>query len=207
MLDQQDYAELARDQAVARPTLGDQYLQAQTAIKGMVDTTLVTFAGTGDDPVQRLIRTAEERLREGRYYEARAIYRRARDLDRRNPLLYLGEGHALLAAGEYYSAAQKLSRAVELFPAIAFFKLDLRKFITEHDLLEKRRADLERRLERGEDYRFRFLLGYIEYYTGLEDYGIENLLRAAKQAPKTSGIADLPRLLTLEIPSPPARTD
>jgi hypothetical protein len=78
---------------------------------------------------------------------------------------------------------------------MACLKFDLRTFITEPDLLEKRRADLEGQLEQREDYRFRFLLGYAEYYSDLAKYGLPNLKQAAEQAPEHSGVARLHELL------------
>ena len=67
--------------------------------------------------------------------------------------------------------------------------------------LEQRIADLEERLEDREDYRYRFLLGYAEYYSGLPKYGLPNLKLAAEQAPPQSGMARLYDLLTGGIPS------
>jgi tetratricopeptide (TPR) repeat protein len=199
----------ARERAVdiravtaAEPTVAERFQTALTSVQQFMEQPIETFAGSADTVVQQYLARAEDLLREGQYYQAKSLYERAEILDRHNPLVLLGHGHAMLAAGEYYSAARKLSRAVELFPAIAFFKLDLTRFITATDLLEKRRADLERRLEEKEDYRFRFVLGYAEYYSGLEKYGLPNLRKAAEQAPEDSGIARLPRLLSMHPANP-----
>lgn len=205
MVEQQERGTEVREQLATEPSLGAQYEESLSAARQIMEEPAQTHAGSAADAVQQYIRAAEERLRDGEYYQARSLYQRAAVLDRRNPLVLMGQGHAMLAAGEYYSAAQKLSRAVELFPAIAFFKLDLTRFITEPDLLEKRRADLERRLERREDYRLRFVLGYAEYYSGLEKYGLENLRQAAEQASEHSGIARLHGLLTMELPELPEK--
>ena len=205
MVEQQGRGVEIHERLAVEPSLAAQYEQSFSAARQIMEEPAQTHAGSAADLVQRYIRAAEERLRDGEYYQARSLYQRAAVLDRRNPLVLMGQGHAMLAAGEYYSAAQKLSRAVELFPAIAFFRLELTGFITEPDLLEKRRADLERRLERREDYRFRFVLGYAEYYSGLETYGLENLRKAAEQAPEHSGIARLHELLTMELPELPEK--
>ena len=98
-----------------------------------------------------------------------------------------------------------LSRAIDSFPAIGYLKFNLHSFVTEEDLLDKRRAELERRLETNDDYRFRFLLGYAEYYSGLEKFGLPNLKQAAEQAPPGSGIAKLYPLLTEESSAEPRR--
>jgi tetratricopeptide (TPR) repeat protein len=202
MLAAQEFVAAAREHAddiravtAARPTLADQYSEAMSAAQSLMDKPLETYAGTRNSAVQNYLSKAEDLLHQGDYYQARSLYERARNLDRHNPLILIGQGQAMIAAGEYYSAAHAISRAVELFPGIAFFKFDLTKFITEPDLLERRRADLERRLENKEDYRFRFVLGYAEYYSGLQEYGLENLRKAAEQAPPHSGIARLYELL------------
>ncbi|MHC4063884.1 MAG: tetratricopeptide repeat protein [Planctomycetota bacterium] len=187
----------------ASPTLAAQFQESVTAVRGVTAPSPQTQAGSAESALQQYIRLAEEQLRSGNYYQARSLYQVAGVLDSRHPLVFMGQGHAMLAAGEYHSAALKLSRAVELFPAMAFFKLDLTGFITEPDLLEKRRADLEQRLERREDYRLRFVLGYAEFYSGLEKYGLENLRQAAEEAPEHSGISRLYELVTTELPELP----
>jgi tetratricopeptide (TPR) repeat protein len=199
---QEQQAELQA--ALARlPTLAGQYAEAVSAARRMMDEPPESFAGSGDTTVQHLLRRGEELVHAGQYYQAKSFFERAEFLDRNNPLILLAHGHAMLAAGEYYSAALRLSRAVELFPGIAHFKIDLTKFIPEPDLLEKRRADLERRLEVKEDYRFRFVLGYAECFSGLEKYGLENLRRAAELAPENSGMARLHHLMTMNLPDLP----
>jgi len=196
----QQYGDDMQAATAEDPSLAAQYAEAVSAVRDVFTQPIASLAGSDPTAVQNLLREGESLVRQGKYYEAKALYERARVLDRRNPLAVLGQGHAMIAAGEYFSAAQKLSRAIEIFPGLAYLKLDLPAFITEPDRLEKRRADLERRLEKKEDYRYRFVLGYTEYYSGLTDYGLENLRRAAEQAPPDSGIAQLHGLLTDELP-------
>ena len=184
----------------ALPSLSGQYAEAVTAARKVMEEPPDTYAGTANTAVQEYLRTAEALLRDGKYYQAESVYERARIIDRRNPLILLGQAQAMLAAGEYYSAAQHLARAIQMYPSLAFFKFDLAKFVTEPDLLEKRRADLESRLEGSEDYRFRFVLGYLEYYTGLREYGLENLRLAAEQAPEDSGVVLWYEALSSESP-------
>ncbi len=172
--------------------LGGSLHDAQAMFADPVD----SFAGVTQSAAEQLIREAEEQVRQGQYYRAKALYERALMIDPLNPLILMGLGHATLAAGEFFSAALILSRAVEAFPAIGHLKFNLQSFITEEDLLDKRRAELERRLETSDDYRFRFLLGYAEYYSGLAKFGMPNLKLAAEQAPPGSGIAMLYPLLT-----------
>lgn len=195
MLDATVFLEQAHERAAeletalaTDPTLAEKYASSNAAAERVVEELKKSHAGTGATAVQNHIRAAEDLLRTGEYYRARAVYRQARVLDRRNPLVHLGEGYAMIAAGEYYSAAHQIGRGIEMFPEVALFKMDLNAFITEPDLLEKRRADLERRLERVEDYRYRFVLGYIEYFSGFETFGLANLRKAAENAPEGSGV-------------------
>lgn len=167
----------------------------ERAVSFVMDTSkhpLATLAGEGGLPSAK---RAEQYLKSGEFYRALAHYEMAQAFDRGNPLLDLGQGHALIGAGEYLSAVLRITRGIERFPEIVHFKFDLRRLITDLDLLDIRRADLDKRLAKEEDYRYRFLLGYIEYYMGLEEFGLEHLKKAADDAPPESIIARFPDLL------------
>ena len=167
----------------------------ERAVSFVMDTSkhpLATLAGEGSLPSAK---RAEQYLQSGEFYRALAHYEMAQAFDRGNPLLDLGQGHALIGAGEYLSAVLRITRGIERFPEIVHFKFDLRQLITDLDLLDIRRADLDKRLAKEEDYRYRFLLGYIEYYMGLEEFGLEHLEKAAADAPPESIIARFPDLL------------
>jgi len=159
-----------------------------------------TFVGTAPTALNERLRQAETLLAKGQYFRAAGAYEIAHTLDPANPLPLLGRAHALIAAGQYLSAVNDLRRAILRFPDVARFRLDLRAFIPDAKLLEIRRADLEKVLQTREDYRLRFLLGYIEMHTGLEEFGLENLRRAAAAAPPGSPIARFLELVLL--PSP-----
>ncbi len=179
------------------PVLSETYERAMSYVRGTEREPISSFVGDGLDPEDQFAREAEEYLKKGEYRRALATYEVALVSDRDNPLLLLGQGHALIGTGEHYGAVRKIAKAIENFPEIAYFKLDLNQFITDADLLDIRRADLERRLTEREDYRFRFLLGYIEYYIGLPEYGVTNLNAAAEAAPEGSPIAQFPRMLEI----------
>ena len=138
---------------------------------------------------------AADHLRKGEFYRAVSYYDVALTVDWENGHRHLSQGHALLGAGEYFSALRRFERAFRLSPELARSDLDLNDLITDVELLQLRRADLETALQRREDHRFRFLLGYIEYYSGFRSVGRENLDRAANSAPPGSMIARFPNLL------------
>ncbi len=159
------------------------------------DTPLGSFTSGSLDPSEQFTTSAEKHLRDGNYLRALAHYEVALTADQSNPLNHLGQGIAYIGAGEYYSAVRRIERAIDMFPEIAYFKFDLTRFITDADLLDVRRADLETRLAEHEDYRYRFLLGFIEYHMNLEKFGLKNLENAAANAPADSAIARFPKIL------------
>ncbi len=144
---------------------------------------------------QEYAATAAEYLRKGEYYRAVSYYDIALTVDPEGGRLHLGQGHALLGAGEYFSALRRLERAFALSPVLVRSGVDLNESIGDAELLQRRRAYIETALQRREDHRFRFLLGYMEYYSGFERVGRENLERAADAAPEDSFIARFPALL------------
>lgn len=169
--------------------------QATAVAQELLLRPLETFAGRSKDEINRLLADAEALLKEQEYYRAVARYELACAAAPRNPLPMIGRGHALIAAGEYLSAVFWLTRGIERFEGVASFNLDLPRLIGNPDLLDRRRADLENVLDAREDYRLRFLLGYIEYYSRLHEIGLANLRRAADEAPTDSLIARFPNLL------------
>lgn len=142
-----------------------------------------TFVGTEESVINAYLAEAEKDLREGQYYRAARTFEMARVIDPGNPLPLLGQAMAYLAAGDYLSSANRLFQAIERFEALSQFRIDLEAFIPDVAAMDRRRADLERRLEAGDDYRLRFLLGYAEFHSGLEERGIAEMSRAAADAP------------------------
>ncbi|MEE9295196.1 MAG: hypothetical protein V3W34_09595 [Phycisphaerae bacterium] len=170
--------------------LSESYARVRDYVRGNAEVPLSSMVGGAVSPSAQFAHQAEQFLKSGAYHRALAHYDVALVADRDNPLLVLGQAHALIGAGEYFGAFRKLLLAIERFPEIAYFKLDLNEFITDADLLDIRRADLEKRLAHQDDYRFRFLLGYIEHYTGLTEFGLGNIERAAAAAPAGSPITE-----------------
>jgi tetratricopeptide (TPR) repeat protein len=144
---------------------------------------LRSFVGTEKSALNRYLGQAEAALRSGQYYKAQGLYDIARTIDPGNPLPLLGRAIALLAAGEYVSSAESLFRAIELYEDLSQFPVELTSFLPDVKMLDRRRADLEQRLQSQENHRLRFLLGYAEYTSGLQKLGLANMQRAAGEAP------------------------
>jgi len=160
-----------------------------------LDDPIASFAIANSDKMNQYMEEGEEALREGRYFDASRHFDMAAVMDPRNPLPLLARGHALAAAGNYMSAVNSLSRGLTLFPQITAFKLDLPAMVGQSDVFDRRRAELERRLSNREDRELRFLLGYLELYSGLTDLAQKNLTLAAKASPEGSIIARFPDLV------------
>lgn len=163
-----------------------------------------SFVGKAESSLNRLLAEAEAYLRNGEFLKASAAYEKARAVDPANPLPLVGRAHALLAAGDYLTAAESLVQGLQRYPELARFDFDLEAFMG-GETIDIRRADIGRRLEARDDATLRFLLGYIEYHSGHRESGLEHLRRAARLAPPGSFIQSFPGILTGERALPPPR--
>ncbi len=177
----------------ARVPAGMAYL---TELLGGPVSSLATSAAT---PVNEKLKVAERLVKAKQYYTAAGQCQIAEAYDPRNPLPVLARGHALFAAGEYLSASHCIQRGIGMFPGFENVRLDMKGIIPDAKLLDVRRADLEKRLGDNEDYELRFLLGYVDYYMGLEEFGLPQLERAAAAAPAGSVIARFPEMLAQRV--------
>jgi len=163
---------------------------------------VTTFVGRYESQLNEYLALAEATIRDGQFYDAAGYYELAHTIDPQNPLPLLGRGHALAAAGDYASAVAALERGIARFPHIAVFQMDLTALAGGKDVFDVRRADLERQLASVESHELRFLLGYLELYSGLPEDGLRDLQKAAESAPPGSAIATFPDLLMGERPLP-----
>ena len=194
--------ELARQVNAQAAADAAQYLQ------GMLQAPLRSLAGTGASALNDQMLKAESLMEIGHYTEAADRYEAAHFAAPANPLPLLGKGHALLAAGQYWSAATNILRGVELAdqaPGVAQLlvqRLDLKSLMGGGEIIDIRRADLMRQLERSESPELRFLLGYLEYHSGDHAHGLENLQRAADNPRASRLIAHYPALLRNPLRTP-----
>jgi hypothetical protein len=75
------------------------------------------------------MRSAEEKLRQGKFSEAVAAYETAQRVAQNNPFVYLGRFFAELGASSYGRADKDLVRAVLIEPAVLSGKYDLNGFL------------------------------------------------------------------------------
>lgn len=192
------------------PALAQKYQKAaaqnsEQFLSQMMNTPIRSFVGQGESAVNNELTKAEAQLEIGQFYDAANRFDAAHRLDPSNPLPLIGKGHALLAAGDYLSAATHLLRGLERFPELTRFALDLQTLVGGGEVVDIRRADLLSRLQQREDPQLRFLLGYLEYYTGHQESGLENLRQAARGASPTSIIARYPDMLSRDGVLPPPK--
>lgn len=207
----QDMQKAARGTARQPGESGAKEIEAAVFIDRLMKAPIKTFVGEGASPVNDELLKAESLLQLGQFYDAAKRYERAGMLDPANPLPLIGRGHALLAAGDYLSASMFLVRGMERFPEISKFDVDLRAFLQTGEIIDIRRAELMKELDRREDPTLRFLLGYLEYFTGDKNRGLSNLEKAAEAAEPGTIIKRYPAMLkgegTLPLPKLPTEGD
>lgn len=166
------------DPSITTPSLPPEGSGPQPAELDPALMPIKTFVGTQKSMVNNSLADAESDLQAGKFYRAAETYRFTRSFAPDNPLPVLGNAMALLAAGDYMTSVSGLFEAIRLFESLSLFQIDLKAFVTDLGLLDRRRADLESRLEHSENYRLRFLLGWAEYCSGLEELGLSNMEKA-----------------------------
>jgi hypothetical protein len=198
----------AMPQAKVRRSPSDALAELATAAtwaRDLFENPMVTFTGQYEDRFNRCMAAGEAALRSGEYYRAAGQFDLAHTIDPSDPLPLLQRGHALAAAGDYVSAVASLKQGIERFPQIAAFRTDLSALAGRQAIFDVRRADLEKRLAAAESYELRFLLGYLEFYSGIPDVGLRDLEQAAKEAPENSVISLFVDLLLNRRELPPVK--
>jgi tetratricopeptide (TPR) repeat protein len=169
--------------------------QAAALVEERLRTPIRSLAGSRRTEVDRLLAQAEEQLHKGEYYRAAETYNGAITAAPDNALAWLGRSNALLAAGEYVQAYLALDRGISRFPEMLDFDLDLPALVGNPEILDVRRAELEKMLSTRPDYRIQFLLGYMEYFSGVRDVGLRTVQQAASAAPAGSIVREAYQIL------------
>ena len=205
-----DWFREMQQQAAAQPGLASEYqdmleLDAAQFVQKVLTSQIETFVGRNGTALNDTLAEAEAAMDAGRYYDAAADYERARIIDVGNPLPLIGKAHALLAAGEYRSAAVDLVRGLERFPELTRVNLNLESLMGGGEIVDIRRAAIMRMLDRKEDASLRFLLGYLEYNSDNRESGLRNLDKAAAESDIGTLIQHYPDLLRGKRVLPPPK--
>lgn len=176
----------------------DEFSEEQISVKAK---TLLgkhkTFASYSTSKFNQYMLAGEEYLKQGKYYLAADAYTMASVYKPSDPLAYAGKSHALFAAGEYMSSALFLSRALEIFPEYANFKVDIAAMIDNQDLLEKRIADIRQWASKSETPELKFLLAYIFYQMNQSEWSRQAINSAYEKMPE-SAVAALKKAIDAE---------
>jgi tetratricopeptide (TPR) repeat protein len=154
-----------------------------------------TFASFSQDKFNQDMRAAEQYLKQGRYYRAADAYTLASLYKPGDPLAYAGKSHALFASGEYMSSALFLSRALQIFPEYARFKIDIVAMMGDRDKLESRVVDVEEWLGRSDAPELQFLLAYVYYQMDRPKPAKEAIDAACEKMPQSTAVLALKKVI------------
>ena len=157
-----------------------------------------TFVGGRRSSFNDYMAQGESLLKQGSYYYADTLYRRASEMQPENPLAYLGRTYSLAGAGDLISAADNLTKALEIFPGQAQEKIDLPKFFHNQEELDRITNKLVSLTETNkQDFRIRLLLGYFYHYSGQSNLAAPILTEAAELAKTDTKVpAELSQTIT-----------
>ena len=150
-----------------------------------------TFAAQSKDRFNYYMKSAEEFLKQGKYYRAADAYTLASIYKPDDPLAYAGRSHALFASGEYMSSAYYLTMAINMFPQYVEFKIDLNAMIPDKDRLESRIADIKQWIDRTGSPELSFLLAYIYHQLGKDNEAAAAIDTAAEKLPDSKAVKTL----------------
>jgi len=154
-----------------------------------------SFAIEANDKFNYYMKSAEDFLKQGKYYRAADAYTLASIYKPSDPLAYAGRSHALFASGEYMSSAYFLTMAINMFPQYVNFKIDLNAMIPDKDRLESRIADVKVWIERTNSPELNFLLAYIYYQLGKPDLATKAIDTAAQKMPNSQAVKALKQVI------------
>lgn len=185
----------AAQRQTARMNIQEQ--EAAQLVEARLKAPIQTMAGARRTRIDQMFGRAEELMRQGQYYQASHMYGTIAAVTPDNPLAWMGESNALLAAGDYLGAYKALEQSIQRFPQVLQFNFDLPSLVGNREVLDVRRSEIEHTLAgRPNDYQLRFLLGYLEYFSGLRDIGLQTLKQAGQEAPAGSVVQEAYQILS-----------
>ncbi|MEE8171279.1 MAG: hypothetical protein V3T70_12095 [Phycisphaerae bacterium] len=176
------------------PDLAEQERAAHLSAR-LVQGQIRSFAGRSQDEFNQLMRSGEAAMHDHRFYDAAQRFRAAQLLAPDNPLAFLSCGHALAAAGDYLEAVDHIREGLRQFPMVATLSLDLNELLGGKTICDARKADLTKWLARRERVELRFLLGYLEFYSGDADAGRRHLEQSSADPSASEVIRGFPDLI------------
>ena len=120
---------------------------------------------TVQDKFNEYYLTGDKHLKAGRYYEAAESFATAAIYKPDSASCSAGQGHALLATGQYISSALFLIRAVELEPEYIQTDINLVEIVGGKTKLENKINELQQLIRNNPASGLKFLLGYVYFKT------------------------------------------
>jgi tetratricopeptide (TPR) repeat protein len=149
-------------------------------------------AGFQAQGLAKILKTAEDLMKEGKFGPALDQYQAAAQLAPNNSMVLLGQANAELAIGFYRKAEQHIRFALRNDPVLLMAQFDLKGMLGE-DKLNAIVKDLkEIAFKQEQDAGVAVLLAYIAYHTGNEEGAAIYLDLAQK---RSAGRDDFPKLL------------
>jgi hypothetical protein len=127
-----------------------------------------------------LMKTAEDKMREGKYTEAVDTYDTAEQVAPNNAFVMLGRGLAELGASYYGKADLDISHAIAIEPAVLAGRYDLKGFLGE-DRVKFVHDDLEDIANHEKGARPLVLLAFVAHNSGDDALAAKDLNEAAKR--------------------------
>jgi tetratricopeptide (TPR) repeat protein len=148
---------------------------------------LHSLAGVSKDSFNLFMASAQAKMKGGKFYAASRDYESALIVNPSNPLALEGQGMAKFAAGEPYSAAFSLSRAIQLFPPLIETRLDINALVDEKTFQE-RLATLDQRLAAGTDRQdpLLLMLAAFLHHNAAQTQKANTYAQLLKDSPKTT---------------------
>ncbi len=137
-------------------------------------------AGQTASGLRKLLESAEEFTKRGRYRQALDRYNTARVVAPDDMTILLGQAHTELAGGYYARADGSIRAAMSTDPALIGARFDLRQVIGAERLTEVGNDLKQLALDQKDSPMPLFLLAYINYHTGEADRAVQ-LLQAAQE--------------------------
>ena len=159
---------------------------------------LESMAGSGETAFNRLLARAEERMGEGRYFDAGSLYQRALSLRPGYPLAMIGQVHAQLAAGLFRSASTNLRRVLSRHPELIAARYN-QPLLPETPRLREVQNELQRQAQADGGADAALLLAYLAYQRN-QPAIIQDALSELGQQRENDRL--LPLLRSIWLPSP-----
>jgi len=105
-----------------------------------------SLAGDAEDQSNQLMKMAEERLADEKYFDAEALYRQARNANPDNPMAQVGLIHAQMGAGLIRSASFNLHKLFEAHPELINVRYQ-GKVLPPKDRLQWLQGELQRMID------------------------------------------------------------